>query len=148
MSPNQPMRIGVPAMLGWVLAAGVCVGAAGAYPTWALSGSDGLHVELLAAGVAFVTITACGLYVVRAARKGPGRAAFGFIVAGSVAGAGAMVPAAAAWLAWGLPALPLFLWTAIFSFAMLVGQSLWLYKGLRRDAFRVALGQIRRPEGF
>ena len=148
MGPNQPMRIGIPAMLGWTLATGVCVGAAGAYPTWALSGSDGLRGELLAAGAAFITTAACGLYVVRAARKGPGKAAFGFIVAGSVAGAGAIMPAAAAWLAWDLPAMPLFLWTAVFSFAMLVGQSLWLYKGLRRDAFLVALGQIRRPERF
>jgi hypothetical protein len=60
--------------------------------------------------------------------------------------AGGCIALAWAVLPWVAPRRMEFaLWVAVFYFTMLVGLSLWLARALRKDACRVAAGEIQRP---
>jgi len=147
MGRTHPMRIGLAGLLGWIIPAGVLVGAVGAYPTWAASGVRGLWAQLVAGVIVGGVMCAGGLFVMRAARRGARAAAFGFIVSGFVMAAGTPALAVTASRTMHLPMKPTVLWAGIFCFAMLIAQSIWLARALRRDAWMAAIGQDRRRGG-
>lgn len=148
MVATTPMQIGFASLLGWVVPAALILGGLGVWPTWRIAGQPAVHAMLVAAGTVLGVILCGSVVIVRAARGGPGRAAFTFIAIGFVQGV-ALLVVKGLWLtATDLPVVPTLLWAVLFYVAMLVAQSLWLARGLRRDAYRVALGDIERPAGF
>jgi len=146
MNPTHPMRIGLAGLLGWVVPAGVLVGALGAYPTWALGGGQGLRAQLAAGAIVVGVMCAGGAFVARAARRGPRAAAFGFVRTGLIMAAGSLVMAAASSAAMKLPLAGTLLWTGVFYFAMLIAKSVWLARALRRDA-RPPAARFTAPAG-
>jgi len=136
VSGRRSIWFGVVRMLGVTAPVGLGLGVIGLWATWVLAGGVGLAGEAIAGLIALTAVTACGAATLRSARRGPGRAAFTFVVASSVASVGAVVGAVA--MGVGIPRLfaPLLIWVAVFCFSMLLTQSLWLSRGLKRDGLR------------
>ena len=144
MPDTSGMRMSFAAIVGWVLAAGVVAGGIGAYPTWKLSGPEGLTAMLAAGGLVLAGMLVSAAVITRAARSGPGRAAFAFIVCSAFR---AIISVLAGGVICALTSLPprvLLTWLAMFYLAMLAAEAACLVKALRRDAMLVALGEIRR----
>jgi hypothetical protein len=144
MGKRSGMRIRFSGLVGWVLGAAVLLGGAGAWPTWKLGGEPALEAELTAAACVLVVMLASGAAVVRTARRGPGPAAYAFLVGGLVRAVASVVLAAAAWALRPVPPLTLMLWVAGFYGATLAGEVLWLTRALQKDALDAALGRLGR----
>ena len=143
----EPMRISFGALLGWVLPAGALVGAAGAYPTWCLGGRGALEAMLWAGGIVFGVVLLSAVAVIGSAPAGAGRATLAFVAAGL--GRLVLAPALGAWVVWEFRVPPgaMFVWLATFYVVLLMAESAWLSRALRRDAHRVSPGGVRRPAG-
>jgi hypothetical protein len=141
----KPMQISLGALLGWVLPAGVLVGAAGAYPTWCLGGRRAVEAMLWAGGIVFGIVLLSALAVVGSAPAGAGRATLAFVAAGL--GRLILAPALGAWVVWEFRVPPgaMFVWLAAFYVVLLMAESAWLSRALRRDAHRVSPGEGVRP---
>lgn len=142
------MELRFASALVWIVPTWLVAGAAGAWPTWRLGGRDAINCMLLAGGITLATTLIGALCVVRSARLGPARAAMTFLAFGLILGVVSLGAATGAAVIIGASLRVTLVWTAIFYTPMLVAQSLWLYRGLRRDAFRAALGEVERRAGL
>jgi hypothetical protein len=134
MADPVQVRLSYYGLLIHVLPAGLVAGALGAYPTWAWGGGRALIAELAAWAVTAVVMVVSGAAVVRAACKGPLRAALAFAMAGLVRAAACLVLAGAIWIVWRPPPLPISIWLLVFYFVMLAAEVVWLARALRRAA--------------
>lgn len=140
MAESSPTRIRFRGMLAYVLPAGLLAAGVGVWPTWRLAGAAGLAAK----GVAGLIVLAAGCVsawaVLWAWRHGPAWTAWAFVLAGLFRMASCLAMAGGAWLAFGLSPRVLFLWTAVFYIVMLLGESLWLARALRRGSARRVSG--------
>lgn len=141
---SQAMRIRLAGLLGWVILGTALAGAIGYVPTVRLVGAKGLLAMAWAWGIAFAVVMLSGMLVTRAAARGPGRAAFVFIMSALARVVVCLVLAAGVIFLLDIHAPSLLVWVLAFHLVMLAGESIWLAKALQRDAFLVALGEIRR----
>jgi hypothetical protein len=139
------MEISFAAMLAWVVPFGLAAGLIGAAPTYLAGGADALRAELAAGAIVMAAVALSGMIVTASAWSGPAKASMAFLASGllrlgvSVA-LGLLVQR---WL--GVPAAALFVWLGVFYLAMFLAESLWLTRALRRDADRLSLGEVKRP---
>ena len=136
MCVKRSIWFGLVKMMGCTVPVGLGVGLIGSWVTWTLGGAAGLTGQLLAALIALTGVTACGIAVLRSARRGPGPAAFTFVIASLVTGVAALVAGVIVGAA--VPGLfvPLLIWVAVFCSAMLLAQSLWIARGLNRSTLK------------
>jgi len=148
MTSDGGMKISWVGMCGWVLSAGVLAGAIGAWPTHRIAGAAGLRSLLTVGCVVVLAALLSGAVIRRHAARGPGRAAFAFILVSlpkAVVCLGATLGAKALF---ALPVRPVLAWLVIFYFVTLAAECAWLARALQKDAFRVALGEVRRDNPF
>lgn len=148
MTSDGGMKISLLGMFGWVLSAAVLAGAIGAWPTHRLAGAAGVHSMLTVGCVVVLAALLSGAVIRRHAARGPGRAAFAFILVSlpkAVVCLGASLGAKAMF---SLPVRPVLAWLVIFYFVTLAAECAWLARALQKDAFRVALGDVRRDNPF
>jgi hypothetical protein len=130
-------------MLAWVVPLWLVTLLLGLWPSRAI-GSGVVAAKLVAGAVVLLVMVASGALCVRAARRGPGPAAFAFTVLAMARVLVSLSLLAGAWALLELPPAALLIWAVIFHLVMLVGECIWLARALQRDAFLVALGEIRR----
>jgi hypothetical protein len=138
------MHISFAAMLGWVSPIWLLLAGAGYAPTIRIAGGEAWRSQIMAGAIALAVVVLSGLAVVRAARKGPGRAAFAFIMMSMLRVLLSLLLAGGAWMLLNLQPAVVLIWLVIFQMALLLGEVVWLTRAMRRDAFLVALGEIRR----
>jgi hypothetical protein len=140
MDRLRPMRMSFKALLGWLVAAGLAVALAGAWPTWHAAGWDGLWGLLLAAGIVLAATVFSASLVSYSAIGGPQKAALAFVGAGlGRMVVGLALGAAAAWK-YRPSAAAILTWLAVFYAAMLPAECAWLLRALRRHSRRHSVG--------
>jgi hypothetical protein len=134
MDRPRPVRMSLVALLRWLVAAGLAVGLAGAWPTWHAAGWDGLWGLLLAGGIVLAATAFSASLVAYSAIDGPQKAALTFVEAGLARVTVSLaLAAAAAW--WYRPsAASILTWLAVFYAAMLPMECAWLIRALRRHS--------------
>lgn len=136
MTAEDTTRVTTPVgpLLAFLACPGLLAGALGAYPTWRLVGSAGL-VAMAWAGVAvFVGMFATGCALLWRSDGRVDRIAPRFAGASVFRVSMCLALAAAAWYILGLPTNVLFVWTGLFYVVMLIGESCWLVRFLKRQA--------------
>ncbi len=136
------------AMLGWVGVIGMLLGAVGAWPTWMLAGREGLMSELIAGAVVLPIMLASALVVLRGSLRGPAAAVKMFVVGWAVRLPAVVALALLLGFFCRVHLVAFMCWVGLFYLATIVCEGLWLAKGLKRDAFLVALGRIHRSSSF
>ena len=144
MNRSTPLKLSIASFLAYVILTAVVVGAVGAWPTWRLAGRSGLHAMLAGGGIVLFVKIAFAYVIVRQAARGPGRAAFAFILLTLVRLLSNLLLAGGAWALFNVSRKLLLIWTGLFYFALIVAESIWLARAFQRDAFQVALGNIPR----
>jgi len=136
------MEISYLALLGWTMPLGLVAFAVGIWPTWQAGGALAVWSQVTAGAVVLATVMGSGVIVCRMARRGPARAAVGFIFScmGRILLAVALT--LTAWRLLELHLMALAIWLVIFYLALLIGESIWLSRALRQDAFLEALGEF------
>ena len=137
------MRISFAGTLGGIVAVGLLIAALGAYPTWALSGADGLRGELAAAAIVLIGQIVSVVATVRAARRGPLAAAMTFMIAGLGVAAVSLAVGIAASALLDFHRLAILLWIVVFFFAMTLAESFSLHRALLGNTSRA--GEKRGP---
>lgn len=139
------MEISLAALLGWVVPFGLAAGLIGAVPTYLAGGTDALLSELAAGAIVLTAVAFSGMIVTTSAWSGPAKASMAFLASGLVRlGASVLLGLLVqGWL--GVPAAALFVWLGVFYLAMFLAEGVWLVRALRRDADRLSLGEIHRP---
>ena len=144
MTPTVRMQISLPAIVIVLALLTLLVAGAGAYPTWRLGGVDGLKAKLAAGGIVLTVKVLSSALIAWRAGRGPMRAAFLYVVLGPVCVMGyALLTAAVCGLS-DLSPKVMVVWLMLFYVVLSSVQCLWLVQAFRRDAFRVALGEIDR----
>lgn len=119
-------------LAGWLAGPACLAAAAGMVPTWRLAGQGGLHA-MAAAGVAvFVGMFLSSLLVVWRTGLRPEQLAARLVGSMLIRVSICLSAAAGAWYIFSLPTSALFVWTVVFYLVMLVGESFWLARTLRR----------------
>lgn len=136
------MEISYLALVGWTVPLAVILLAVGIWPTWRAGGQNAVLALLTAKAVVLATVLASGVIVCRMARRGPARAAIAFIFSCMGRILIAVVLMLTAWRLLELHLTALAVWLVIFYLALLIGESIWLSRALRRDAFLEALGEF------
>lgn len=144
-APSQAMQLKVTGLIAWSGGLAAAIAVAGIAPTLWLAGTHGLFAYAMAAGIVVAVMAMSAVLIFRAGARGPGKAAMTFVLLGAARAIASLV---LAWLAWcfgGFAAAPLLIWVALFYMTMLAGESIWLTKALRREAFGPAIGRASRP---
>ena len=146
MTGRPEMRVSSVAAFAWIIMLGLIAWAVGAYPTYRLSGKDGLAAQGVASAIVFAATTVSVLMTSRLAARGPRAAAMGMLVAGFARLA--LIVAAVLLVRWlsELNLTVLLIWTGLFYLAMFGGEVVWFTRALSHDTYMVALGEINRDE--
>ena len=136
------MEISYLALLGWTVPLAAILFAVGVWPTWRAGGLTAVWAQVTAKAVVLGTVLASGAIVCRMARRGPARAAVAFIFSCMGRILVAVVLMLTAWRLLELHLTALAVWLVIFYLALLIGESIWLSRALKRDAFLDALGEF------
>ncbi len=141
MSHQHKFCLSLPQMLGWVLPIAVGVGVVGIYPTWLLGQKMALWAELSAGLIALVIMLLNAAVIFRSAKRGPAKVAFAFIMSVFPRVIVSIGLALAVWKVFELPHMVVLVWLLIFHLGILLGESIWLSKTLRRDFRDILLEQ-------
>ncbi len=131
---STSVKMPVSSLLAFLAGPGLVAVAAGVYPTWRLEGPPGL-AAMASAGVAvFVAMFASGCAILWRSGGQVDRVALRFAGAAIFRVSICLALAAGAWYIFALPTNILFLWTGAFYLVMLIGESFWLARTLKRRA--------------
>lgn len=131
---NDKPKAPLAPLVGWLVLPALAVAAVGGWPTWRFLGREGLAAMGMGAVSAFagmflsnaLVVWRGGLRIEQLAARLAGATLIRLSICLAVA--------VCAWYTFALPTNALFLWTGAFYMVMLVGESLWLARTLRRTS--------------
>ncbi len=145
---SEAMELSLPRVVAYLLVPLVLIGGVGMIPTHRIIGPAAWTVVPAAGGIVLAVMLGGAAVVKVRALKGPGPAALTFIWVGLAAAFATLVLGAGAYRLVHLPPKAFFLWLAVLFLPLLIAESIWLGRALRRDAHRLALGEFRRKGQF